>query len=42
MGGKQGVFIYVLNENSQWKDGQISLLYTVEPRYSGQLGDRKK
>ena len=24
-GGKQGAFIYVLNENGQWKDRQISL-----------------
>ena len=27
--GKQSAFIYVLKENGQWKDRQISLLYTV-------------
>lgn len=40
--GKQVAFIYVLYENGQWKDRQISLLNTVETLYNGHNGDRRK
>ena len=36
--GKQGTCIYVLDENGQWTDRQISLLCTVEPLYNGHNG----